>query len=216
VESPDLDSVRSKLQNGESLDAEDLDRLVNAISERSREAGRQAAREEFETRQTAVTKQQERWTRVEQFMAEKFPESVNFTEELALFVQAHPLIGAGVQALIAQDRHEEATAAAWEAYVSQGGGAKTFVPAPATKENIEKEIRLDAADQVRQEAVAQARRDAGIMGSTAGARGVHENANAGPTDDEWNGAVAQYHQGDGSKWRSLVFRDALNHPIFGP
>jgi hypothetical protein len=210
-----LDTVLSKLHESGTLDAEDLRNLVSAISEHSMQEARRAAREELDQRTTAARAEAERWGRVEAFMAEKYPESMDFTDELALYTKTHPMIAAGVQALIAQDKHEQATEEAWKLYAQENKISPKFVPAPATKENVEREIRLDAADQVRREAVEQARKDAGIVGAGTGARGVHENVNAGPSEDEYNNAVAQLNQGDGRKWRALVFGDALNHPIFG-
>lgn len=215
VANPKLDAVLSKLKDNGTLEAEDLTNLVGAITAHAEETGRRAAREEFEVHTTAARKEAERWGRVEEFMTEKYPESVNFTDELALFIKTHPMIAAGVSALIVQDKHEEATAAAWEIFSKEQKIEPTFKPAPATRENVEKEIRLDAADQVRREAVESARRDAGIIGTVGGGRGVHENADPGPSEDEYGDAVARMRQGDGSKWRGLVFRDALNHPIFG-
>lgn len=209
-----LDAVLSKLQENGNLDAEDLGNLVSAISEHSYVEARKAAREEMESRTAAAQAEADRWGKVEAHMAEKHPESVNFTDELALYIKTHPMIAAGVKALIAQDRHEEATEEAWNMYAQENKVSRPFVPAPATQENVEREIRLDAADQVRREAVDAARRDAGIVGAT-GARGVHENVNAGPSQDEYDTAVALMNQGDGRKWRALVFGDALNHPIFG-
>ena len=175
----------------------------------------EVARKEMDARKAEAKAEADRWGRVEVYMAEKHPQSVNLTDELALYIKSHPMIAAGVQALIAQDKHEEATEQAWLLMSRDMNLGKPFVPAPATRENIEKEIKLDAADQVRREAVDAARRDAGIIASGAGARGVHENANAGPTQDEYDEAVSRMRQGDGAKWRALVFGDALNHPVFG-
>jgi hypothetical protein len=212
--SPVLATVLAKIQDGETLNAEDLLNVVKADRESYLGEARKAAREEFDARKAEAEALSERWGKVEAHMAEKFPDSVNFTDELALYVKTHPMIAAGVNALIAQDRHEEAMEEAWGMYARDHKIAPAFVPAPATKENVEREIQLDAADQVRREAVDAARRDAGIIGA-AGARGVHENANTGASQGEYDEAVALMNAGDGRKWRALVFGDALNHPIFG-
>ena len=217
VPSPKLDTVLSKLQENGNLDAEDLSNLVSAISEHSAMVAQKAAQEEYDRRAAVIKAEQDRWIEVEQFMAEKYPDSVNLEDEMALFVKTYPVIGTGVKALIAQDRHEEAMAAVWEMYVKQEGvkpTPKPFIPAPATKENVEREIRGDAADQVRREAVDAARRDAGIIGAGSGGHGVHENADAGAGQGEYDEAVARMRQGDGTKWRALVFGADLNHPIF--
>lgn len=215
VPSPKLDEVLSSIREKGNLDAEDVMSLTTAIRDQAREEARQIAREESTAEKAAAKAEADRWAKVEAYMAEKYPESMNFTDELALFIKTHPVIGMGVQALIAQDRHEEATAEAWRAYALENGVTPAFKPAPATRENVEKEIRLDAADQVRREAVDAARRDAGVIVPTTGggAHGVHENASAGPTQDEYDNAVALMRQGDGAKWRALVFGDALNHPL---
>lgn len=217
VLSSTLDTVLSKIQENGNLDAEDLASLVNGISDHSAEVARRAAQEEYDRRAGLLKAEQDRWTKVEQYMAEKYPQSVDFADELALFVKTHPMIGAGVQALIAQDRHEEAMGSAWEMYLKQEGikpKPAPFIPAPANQENINREIRGDAADQVRREAVEEARKDAGIIGAGNSVHGVHENAQAGAGQGEYDEAVARMRQGDGTKWRALVFGADLNHPLF--
>lgn len=213
--SPNIDKVLSKVQENGTLDAEDLQSLVRAISEHATETARKVVREEEESRTAAQNAVATRWGKVEAYMAEKYPESLDFTDELQLFIKSRPMIAAGVQALIAQDRCEEATEEAWKLFARETQIKPSFKPAPATAENVEKEIRLDAADQVRREAVEQARRDAGIVGASGGAHGVHENPNAGATNDEYDEAVARMRQGDGAQWRKLTFGAELNHPIFG-
>jgi hypothetical protein len=210
--SPKLDAVLASLQD-EVLDGEKLTKLTAALREQAVEDARQAMRDELSAQQVAADKERARWMKVESFMATKYPESVKFTDELGLFVKANPLISAGVTGLMAQDRHEEAMEAAWLAFNKTHSG---FIPAPATKENVEKEIKLDAADQVRKEAVEAARKDAGIIGSGGAAtHGVHESTQLGPSQEEMDRAVALERQGHGEEWRRLVFRDILNHPIFG-
>lgn len=211
--SPKLDAVLSKLNESGNLDEEDLKNLVGAISEHTEEVARKVAVEVSDERTAAERKIADRWAKVEEFMVSKYPDSANLSDELALFTKSHPVIAAGVQALIAQDRHEEATEQAWLAFTRMGDFKPSFKPAPATKENVEKEIRLDAANDVRKEAVEAARKDAGIIGAT-GAHGVHENANSGPTPDEYDAAVAEMHSGNGARWRNLVFGPSLNHPLF--
>ena len=208
-----LDSVLSKLAQGESLTGEDLVDFKRAISEHAFKVAREAAREERESSNAAVRKEADRWAKVESFMAEKYPDSVNFGDELALFIKTNPLVGAGVKALTEQDRHEEAIAGAWEQFAHMQSISPTAKTPSA--EDVAKETRLDAADQARREALDIARRDAGIIGAGAGAKGVHENAIAGPSQDEYDRATARMRQGDGAPWRGLVFRDILNHPIFG-
>lgn len=211
--SPVLAEVLAKLQDGDTLNAEDLAKVLQADRESVLQQARQIAREEYEGRNAAVRAEQERWGKVEAYMAEKHPESVNFTDELALYVQSHPMIAAGVQALIAQDRHEEATEAAWAMFAREHDVKPAFKPAPATEETLKRQIQLEAADQVRREAVAEARKDAGVIGAGAGGHGVHESANTGPTQDEYDHSVALMRQGDGRAWRNIVFGDSLNHPL---
>jgi len=207
-----LDEVLSKLGQGEALSGEDLVAFRRALSEAAFEAGRKAAREEREQFDSVAKKEQDRWARVEQYMAEKYPDSVNFGDELALFIKTHPLVGAGVKALTEQDRHEEAIAAAWEAFTAQQGAG--LRPAPSA-EDKQRELELEAADQARREALDIARRDAGIVGQGAGARGVHEGTNTGPSEDEYNRAVALSRHGNGAPLNRILFKDILSHPIFG-
>jgi len=215
-----LTEVLSSLQDG-NLDGERLVQLVDAISEHTTSAARQAAREEQEAREKVAQANKERWDKVDEFMSQKYPESMNFTSEMGLFTKTNPEIAQVVSALIEKDLHEQAMVFAWREFSSVHGiksapAPAPFVPAPATPENVVKEIQLTAADQVRREAREAALKDAGILASTAGGvHGVHENANVGPTQGEYDSAADLMRQGHGEKWRSLVFKDILNHPIFG-
>lgn len=215
---PKLAEALASLAEG-NLDAEGLLKLTDVISEHAASAAREAAREEERERVRVAQATQARWDKVDAFMSEKYPASMNFTNELGLFTKTNPQIGAVVSALIEKDLHEQAMEYAWGQFTTAHGlsGApapKPFVPAPATPENVAKEITGDAADQVRREAVEAARKDAGILGAGAGNHGVHENQNAGPTQAEFDEAAALMRNGNGAKWRSLVFKDILNHPLF--
>jgi hypothetical protein len=223
--SPKLAEALASLQEDNTLDAEGLVRLTDAISEHTVETARRVAREEVEARDKVAQATKERWDKVDSFMSGKYPNSMNFTTELGVFSKANPVIGQVVSALIEKDLHEQAMTFVWQEFATAHGlnpsavapapEAKPFVPAPATKENVEKEIRLDAADQVRREAVENARKDAGIIPSMAGGvHGVHENANAAPTQEEMDEAVRLMQQGHGERFRNIVFRDILNHPLF--
>lgn len=213
---PKLAEALASLAEG-NLDAEGLVKLVDVISEHTALAAREAAREEQREREAVAQATASRWDKVDQFMTEKYPDSMKFTTEMGLFTKTNKQIGAVVSALIEKDLHEQAMEYAWTQFVAAHGlksAPAPFKAAPATPENVEKEIKLDAADQVRREAVEEARKDAGILGAGAGNHGVHENQNVGPTQGELDEAAALMRNGQGAKWRSLVFKDILSHPLF--
>jgi hypothetical protein len=215
---PKLAEALASLAEG-NLDGEGLVKLVDVLSEHAASAAREAAREEQRERDRVAQATQDRWSKVDEFMTGKYPDSMNFTNEMGLFTKTNPQIGAVVTALIEKDLHEQAMEYAWLQFSSEHGlngkpAPAPFVPAPATPENVAKEIKGDAADQVRREAVEAARKDAGILGTGVGNHGVHENPDLGPTPGEMDEATALMRAGHGQKWRSLVFKDILNHPLF--
>lgn len=217
--SPKLGEVLTSLSNGTPLDDAGLLNLVDAISEHATEVARQTARAEAEEKEKALRANQERWDKVDDYMFTKYPDSQKFTNELGVFTKADSNISRVVAALIKEDMHEQAMEYAWTAFVAAHGidGKKDipFVPAPATPENIAKEAKLQVADEVRNQLKEEALKDAGVMTSMAGgAHGVHETTNLGPSRDELETAAALMRQGHGEKWRSLVFKDILDHPIF--
>ncbi len=210
--------VLATLSDG-NLDAEGLTRLATAISEQAREDALKSVREETRQREEAAKTNADRWDRVDAYMSEKHPASMQFTQELGLFIKTDPEVSGVVTALIEKNLHEQAMVYAWNGFVNKHGldlsKATPFVPAPSTPENVRKEIVLDAADQVRREAIEEARRHAGVIPAMgAGAHGVHETPPAGPSAGEMDEATALMRQGHGERWRSLVFKDILNHPLF--
>lgn len=191
------------------LDPESVAALVQAIEDDLDERVSAATEKAFSGRETVSRKEQERWARVDAYMLEKYPQSKQFTDEFGLFVQSDPIISAGVNALIAQDRHEEATERAWLAFQR---AVSVAAPTPEIKAKEEQGI---AANLVRKEVVDEARRDAGVIpAGVGGVHGVHEAQNLGPTREEREAAINEMRQGHGARWRDQVFGPLLNHPLF--
>lgn len=217
---PKLKEVLTSLED--NLNAENLGILISAISEQNMQTARQVVQKELEERDKTARANQNRWDKVDDYMSQKFPDSMKFTRELSLHRQSHPVIDQVVTALIEKNQHEAAMTYLWRDYATEVGlgvreAPAPFVPGAPTKENITKEIQGDAADQVRREAVEQARKDAGILsttGTASGNRGVHETPQTEATTEQYAAAVAALNAGHGEAWRNIVFGRQLDHPIF--
>lgn len=175
------DAVLSKVvEEGGTLDEDAAKRLSAAQRELARAEARMAAEEALLQHDGARTAEQAKWDEVNRFMEKEHPESLKFADEIGLFVQSDPLIADAVQALVEKGKEQQAAVFAWKSFQNarDAGTLAATVAAAA-----EKEVQMQAADQVRKEAVDKARVDAGIPGSSAG--GVHETtAPLGPSQEE--------------------------------
>lgn len=206
-----LESVFDKIiEEGGTLDANTVKDLKVALEAHAREVAKATIELTLSERDKATAEQNAKWNKVDQYMRTNYPESVDFTDEMSLFVQTSPTVGPVVRALIAAGNELEASAYAWTQYDQ----ARKADIATVTKTADEKrEIVLDAAAQVRQEAVDQARKDAGVV--TTMAQGVHEAPTAGSTQEEIDAAAAEMRAtGLGENWRRLAFGHILKDPVF--
>jgi len=163
-------------------------------------------------RDAVVQKENDIWTDVDAYMRKNHPESVNFTEEMSLFKQANPLIALAIDSMIEKGKQREAAEFAWTEYQKDVNGKI----ATADRVSAEtKEVKLIAAEEVRKEAVAEARKDAGVV--TSAVSGTHENPQVGVDQDEINQLGAAMQRGDvnaGVAWRNAVFGSDLKGPLF--
>lgn len=212
------DEVLSRVvEEGGLLDADTQKALSKAQRELSRAEAVYAAQETLLQRDAAQTQENAKWTAVDEYMNKKYPDAKNFAAEMGLFVQSDPLIGEAVAALAAAGKEIQASELAWTAFERARGNE---VKAISTQADQTKEIQLQAADQVRREAVEKARQDAGIISSSAS--GVHETPNNSPSQDEIN-AAARAMNALGStpgnpaaaRWRELTIGRSLPPEIFG-
>jgi len=211
------DAVLSQIvADGGILDSENVLKLSAAQRELSESAASYAAEKSLLQKDAAGQAENEKWSAVDAYMDERYPDAKNFSDEIALFVQSDPLIAEAISAFAAKGKEKEATEFAWKQFNLSRGVATTIDKQAADQV---KEIHLQAADQVRKEAVAQARMDAGVM--TTSATGAHE-APAAPSRAEIEAAAAamraygiQPGNPGAARWRELTIGKDLPNHIFG-
>jgi hypothetical protein len=206
-----LDSVLSKLKDeGGILDEENMQALVEGISELASTMATQAAEKTLATHEDVRAEEDKKWREVDAHMQEVAPDSLNYSNEIGLYVQSTPLVAAAVGALIQAKNLNGAAELAWQLF---RGAHQGMSPAEVKIATDKTTIELEAADQVRREAVEKARKDAGVVSSAAA--GVHETPGAvGPTQEEIDQAAAEMRAGDGRRWRALTIGRTLTGPLF--
>jgi hypothetical protein len=114
-------------------------------------------------------------------MKEHYPNSDKFAPEIGLHIQSDPLLSEAVAALVAQGKEIKASELAW---ISFERAQRAHGTAVSRAEAELSEQDLAAREQVRKEAVARARIDAGVITGSAGGGGVHENTQLASTSKE--------------------------------
>lgn len=206
-----LDAVLSKLKDeGGILDEENMQGLIEGVSELASSMATQAAEKTLAAHESARTEEDKRWQDADVHMSQVAPDSLNFSDEIGLYVRSTPLAAAAVGALIRLKDLNGAAELAWQLFQGAHPGMS---PAEVKDATDKTQIELEAADQVRREAVEKARKDAGVASSAAA--GVHEAPGAvGPTQEEIDQAAAEMHAGDGRRWRALTIGRTLTGPLF--
>lgn len=217
-----LDAVLSKInENGGVLDETTARRLSEAQRGVAEAAADYRVQENLRLRKEQEAAEKNAWDAVDRYMAEKYPAASRFSDEIALFVESDPLIASAVNALLREgtpDSKIKATELAWTAF-ERSHGAQLAAQEQQTAQ--QKEADLAAREQVRQEAVAQARKDAGIVTGSAGGAGTHEMSRQGASREEIADLTSRMRaEGDapGSP-AAAAFRRAiipLDPSIFGP
>ena len=212
------DAVLSQIvEDGGVLDAEAIVALSKANSELVDARAKFVAEESQLQRDAAGNAENEKWNAVDAYMNEHYPDAKNFSDEITLFVQSDPLVASAVQALALSGKEKEASALAWRSFDLARGGNAAISKQSA---DAQKEIHLQAADQVRKEAVEAARKDAGIISSSAS--GVHDSGQIAPSQVEIDAAAAamraygtQPGNPAAARWRALTIGKDLPDHIFG-
>jgi len=206
-----LDAVLSKLKDeGGILDEENMQALVEGLSEVADARAERAVESRLTARENAKKAEDEKWAAVDVHMQSVAPESLQFSNEIGLYVRSTPLVGAAVGALVNAGNLNGASELAWKLFQMEHQGMSASEITAAT---TEKAIVLEAGDQVRREAVEQARKDAGVASTSAS--GVHETPGAvGPTAEDVEQAAAEMRAGNGTRWRALTIGRTLTDPIF--
>jgi len=203
----DLDVVVNEIvQEGGLIDEATAPKLRAAV----REEAKRVARELMTEADSVKAKDEAAWTEVGSYMQKNHPDSVNFTQEINVFIASDPTVQKTVATLLQSGDRVGATEYAWLRYNT---ARNAQVTAGVNADLARKEVQLEAADQVRREAVDAARRDAGVV--TTIATGVHENPNTRSNEDEIAAAAAEMERtGLGDRWRSLVYGKYLQNPVF--
>lgn len=209
--------LRNIAEEGGLLDEDATKKLSAAQRELARAEAKAAVEETLLQRDGAVSAEQAKWDAVNEYMERTHPDSKQFADEIGLYVQSQPLVQEAVAALVAQGKEQKAAELAWVEFDSartNGTLAATLTAA------ANKQIQLEAGDQVRREAIDAARKDAGIPGTSAG--GVHERTDTAPSRDEIAAAAAAmraYGSQPGNpaaaRWRELTIGRMLPPEIFG-
>lgn len=177
-----LSSVQASIiENGGVLNEELMKSLSDAQIAVSEAAADVRVQERLASTAQAQDQDKAEWAQVDKYMTERYPESIRFSEEVALHLQSDPLLTKAVNALLAQNDKIGATEMAWQSFAAKHSAA--VANTIQTKAEA-KEEDLAAREQVRQEALAAARKDAGVVTGSAGGAGVHESRNTGASREE--------------------------------
>jgi hypothetical protein len=170
------DKVLSDIsESGGVLDAESSKLLSKASRELAEATANWKVEERFAARDDAGNADRAAWREVDSYMKEKHPAAERFSEEVAVFIDGDPLVKRAVQALLAQGDRVGATEHAWVSF-ERAHGAQVVAADHAKAEATEAD--LAAREQVRQEQLRIARKDAGVISGSAGGAGAHENRGA--------------------------------------
>lgn len=217
-----LDAVLSEInENGGVLNEEIGKKLSRAQRELSEAVARASVIETRSSLDAKETAEREQWKEVDKQLSEKYPDSAKFAEEVALFVESDPLIASAVNALLREGTFEgklKASELAWKQFAA-AHSARVTAEVTAAAEN--KEAELAAREQVRQEQLAQARKDAGVVTGSVGGSGAHDSPRAAGVTQEEIDALREQMRREGDAPGSPAatrFRRAIIHldpAIFG-
>jgi len=218
-----VDKVLSKVvENGGVFDGDSAREYAAAVRELATASGRAAAEDDRREVLHNQSVENDKWTAVNEYMKTTYPDSVNFSDEVGLYVRSNPLLAEAVQALVAQKRETRAAELAWTEFDKFRGGPGTPVLTRAEAEV--KESDLAAREQVRKEQRDAALKDAGIVhGSAGGSSPVETPGITGPSQDDINSyADGMRREGDApgsasaARWRHAVIGRFLPPELFGP
>jgi len=213
IDTSALDAIVDEIiKEGGTIDEEVGPKLKEAVKENARNVARATVKEILDARDAATTKENNEWLKADAYMRKTYPDSMNFVDEISVFVQSDPVASAGVSALVGKGQRVEASVLAWKLF-------STAHALEQRKADENTEIKGEAAAQVRKEAVDAARKDAGVM--TTMASGVHETPNLNISEEEVVAAMNEMRRtGDapgspgGARWRALTIARDLNDPVF--
>jgi hypothetical protein len=209
---PEIEALQAKMREDGGLTPEDLATLTSAIV---RNAER-VAREQIAQDRQAQTVANQRWSAVDQVIAEKHPWAFKHADEMHVFRRASPDVSRVYDRLLnSGDDHAELDASVYlaERYAQANPHVLDAAAPDAALQQQERELQIQG--QVRQEEVDKARLHAGLGGGNI-AGGVHTTPNVqGVSQEEIDSAARVMQQTkDGRSWRNLTIGRTLTHPIF--
>lgn len=217
-----LDKVLSKTTN-DGFDGESAREFAEATREVARQEALSVADEVRQRQEYDARAEEDRFSEVNSYMAEKYPDSQNLDpDEFRLFLNLNPLLTEAMTALRAQGRDTRAAELGYTEFLKSRTGTQT-VPGMSSAEAERKEADLAAREQVRKELRDEALKDAGIVkGSAGGASAVETPGVTGPSQDDINAmANAMKREGEhpgsaaATQWRRAVIGRFLPPELFG-
>lgn len=214
-----LDKVLAEIaDDGGVINEEYAKQLSQAQRELSKAEARFTLAESRYTERRAQEVENERWSRVNTYMDEKYPAAQKFATEIGLHVQSDPLLAKAVAALVAQGDEIGASEMAWLAYER---AVKSNMSETERADAEKTEMELAAREQVRNEAVERARKDAGVIVGSPGGAGIHQNLDTGASREEIEMLAAEMRrQGEApgspaaAAWRHAVIGRFLPADLF--
>jgi hypothetical protein len=209
----DLDTVLNDIvKEGGTIDELNVTALKAAFLKTAEKVAETRINQALTQKDSAARAEQDEWDKVDSYMRTNHPDSINFTEEINLFVNTDPLTGDVVRTLISAGKKQQAAEIAWVSY-AKAVARETAIQTQTTQQT--QETVLNARNDVRKEIVDAARADAGVVATSMG--GVHESPNVGNSRDEINAAAAGMQAGDANAaaiWRAMTFGKDLTGPLF--
>ena len=218
-----LDKVLSKV-NESGFDGDSAREYADATSEVARETARAVAEDAKAREQYERDAETARWTAVNTYMAEKYPESQHVNdEEFTLFLKLNPLVTDAMQYHRSNGRETRAAELGYTEFIKARGSLPIAPGDTSRADAVRVEADLAAREEVRKELRDQALKDAGIVHGSAGGNGsVEAPGVTGPSQEEIDAAAARMRrEGEtpgsqsAAEWRHHVIGRFLPQEIFG-
>lgn len=202
-------AVLARMTERYEIAPEDLTDLLDVAGD----AGREAAANLASSRDAVQTADTREWDATYTRMREQIPAAFDHVDEMSLWLSANPAENATVQQLVNAGNRDGAFKYAWRSFADSNVLAAPVAVALAPSAADQRaEIEGQAQEQVRAEALAQARRDAGV--ATSDVSTVHEPVATGPSQADLDNALARHRAGDRVPYNRLTFGKDLKGPFF--
>lgn len=202
-------AVLARMTERYEIAPEDLTDLLDVAGD----AGRDAAASLTASRDAEKSADTMAWDATYERMRVQIPAAFDHVDELSLWLSANPAENATVQQLVNAGNRDGAFKYAWRSFadsnVLTAPVAKSTTPSAADQRA---EIEGQAQEQVRAEALKQARIDAGV--ATSDVSTVHEPVATGPSQADLDNAIARARAGDRTAYNRMTFGKDLKGSFF--